>query len=471
MPSNSESELSYLSLAEAARLVQRKKVSPVELVEAALGQIERWNPAINAFLTVLTERARREARLAERAIRRGRPKSLLHGIPVSLKDNFWTRGVRTTAGSKILANFVPHRDSKVAARLAQAGAILLGKTNMHEFAYGATSENAHYGAVRNPWSRDRIAGGSSGGSAAAIAAGIGFASMGSDTGGSIRIPAVLCGVVGLKPTYGLVSVEGVVPLAKTLDHAGPIARCVADICIMLESVAGKYPKGATPPDYSRLRKDRPRRFRLGRPRHYFFDRVDDEVRRAVDAAIKCLESLGAQIVEVPLPHLFDAIEPSTNIALAEATAYHESEGYFPARSGDYSEGVLRRLELGREVRAADYLRAFDVKRQVTHDFEAALAKVDAIITPALPIAAPLLGTKEVTIADMMEPVRAALIRLNRPANFTGHPAISIPCGFTRDDLPVGIQLIGHRWGEARLLQIALAYEDGKEWRERRPKLT
>lgn len=471
MSSSSESELAYLSLAEAARLVQRKEVSPVELVEGALARIERWNPAVNAFITVLAERARREARLAERAIHRGRAKSPLHGIPISLKDNFCTRGVRTTAGSKILADFVPHKDSEAAARLAQAGAILLGKTNLHEFAYGATSENAHYGAVCNPWERNRIAGGSSGGSAASVAAGIGFASMGSDTGGSIRIPSALCGVVGLKPTYGLVSVKGVVPLSKSLDHAGPIARRVTDVCIMLEAVARKYPRGATPPDYRKLRKHRPRRFRLGRPRHYFFDRVDDEVRRAVDAAIKCFESLGAQIVEVALPHLFDAVEPSTNIALAEATAYHESEGYFPARAGDYSEGVLQRLQLGREVRAVDYLHAFDVKRQVTHDFEAALAKVDAIIAPALPIAAPMLGTKEVTIAEMKEPVRAALIRLNRPANFTGHPAISIPCGFTRDDLPLGIQLIGHHWGEARLLQLALAYEDARDWRERRPELS
>lgn len=466
--SHAESELALFPLVEAAALLKRKEVSPVDLVEAALARIERWNPAINAFLTVLADRARREARAAERALRRGVPRTPLHGIPVSLKDNFWTRGIRTTAGSRILANFIPDRDSEVAARLARAGAILLGKTNLHEFAYGATSENSHYGAVRNPWARDRIAGGSSGGSVAAVAAGMGFASMGSDTGGSIRIPSVLCGVVGLKPTYGLVSVEGVIPLSVSLDHAGPIARCVADVCIMLEAVAGEYPKGSTRPSFRKLRKDAPKRFRLGRPRQYFFDRLDDEVRRAVEAAVKTFASLGAEIAEVSVPSLPEAVEPSTNIALAEATAYHESEGYFPARAEEYSDGVLRRLELGREVRAVDYLRAFEVKRLVTAEFEAALTKVDALIAPGLPIAAPPLGQKEVVIAGEKEPVRAALIRLNRPANFTRHPAISIPCGFTPAGLPMGIQLIGCHWGEARLLQIAQAYEDATDWHNCHP---
>ncbi|HXZ12321.1 MAG TPA: amidase [Candidatus Sulfotelmatobacter sp.] len=469
--SRSEDELAFLSIPEAARLLRRKEISPVELVEAALARIERWNPAINAFLTVLAERARREARAAERALLRGHAKSPLHGIPISLKDNYWTRGVRTTAGSRILANFIPDRDSEVAARLAQAGAILLGKTNLHEFAYGATNENVHYGPVRNPWYRERISGGSSGGSAAAVAAGMGFASMGSDTGGSIRIPSVLCGVVGLKPTYGLVSVDGLVPLSRTLDHAGPIARNVTDICILLEAVAGNFPEGFATPNHRALGKTRAKRIRLGRPRHYFFDRLDDEVRRGVEAAAATFQSLGADIREVSLATLADAVEPSTNIALAEATAYHESEGYFPARAAEYGEGILRRLEMGREVRAADYLRAFEVKQQVTDEFEAALAKVDAIFAPGLPIAAPALGQKEVAIGGEKEPVRAALIRLNRPANFTGHPAISMPCGSTGDGLPVGIQLIGRHWGEARLLQIALAYEEATEWHNRHPHLT
>jgi aspartyl-tRNA(Asn)/glutamyl-tRNA(Gln) amidotransferase subunit A len=438
------------------------------LVDAALARIERWNPRLNAFLTIVADEARSQARAAERAIRRGNGSGPLCGIPISLKDNFWTRGIRSTAGSRILANFVPDENSEVAIRLARAGAILLGKTNMHEFAYGITNENPHYGPVHNPWDRERISGGSSGGSAVAVATGMGFASMGTDTGGSIRIPASLCGIVGLKPTYGLVSVAGVVPLAETLDHAGPLARNVTDLCIMLQAVAGKYPKGARAPDHRKLRKSTPRRFRLGWPKEYFFDRVDVELRQAIDAAGKTLESLGARIEEVSLAHLAESVEPSTNIAMAEATRYHESQGYFPMRAAEYGEDVRKRLEMGREVRAVDYLNAFAMKREIEKEFQAAFACVDAIIAPALPIAAPRIGENELMIEGEKETVRSALVRLNRPANLTGDPAISIPCGFTPAGLPIGLQLIGPKWSEARLLAIALAYEDATEWHKRHP---
>jgi aspartyl-tRNA(Asn)/glutamyl-tRNA(Gln) amidotransferase subunit A len=471
VPSYSETDPAFFSIEQTARLLRKKKISPVELVEAALARIERGNPGLNAFLTVVADRARRDAKTAERAFRRGRPSSLLHGIPISLKDNFWTRGIRTTAGSKILADFVPEKDSAVASLLAKAGAILLGKTNMHEFAYGITSENPHYGPVRNPWSRDRISGGSSGGSAAAVATGMGFASMGTDTGGSIRIPAALCGITGLKPTYGLVSVEGVVPLAESMDHAGPLARSVTDVCIMLQAVAGRYPRGTTPPDFRKLRKSIPRRFRLGWPKRYFFERVDAEVREAIDAAAKCLASLGARIEEVSLPHLADSVKPSTNIALAEATRYHESQGYFPARKEEYSEPVCKRLEMGREVRAVDYLNALAMQREMKREFQTVFERVDAILAPAVPIPAPLLNEKEVEIAGAKETVRSALVRMNRPANFTGDPAMSIPCGFTRAGLPIGLQLIGPQWSEGRLLAIALAYEDATEWHKRHPDLS
>jgi aspartyl-tRNA(Asn)/glutamyl-tRNA(Gln) amidotransferase subunit A len=470
VPSNSLPESAYFSIEQAARLLRKREISPVELVDAALSRIERGNPGLNAFLTVVADRTRREARTAERALRRGRPKGPLHGIPISLKDNFWTRGIRTTAGSKILANFVPEKDSEVARLLTGAGAILLGKTNMHELAYGITSENPHYGAVRNPWRRDRISGGSSGGSAAAVATGMGFASMGTDTGGSIRIPASLCGIVGLKPTYGLVSMEGVIPLVESMDHAGPLARSVGDLCIMLEAVAGKFPKGAAAPDYRKLRKSIPRRFRLGWPKEYFFERVDAEVRGAIDAAAKCFLSLGARIEGVSLPHLAESVDPSTNIALAEATRYHESQGYFPAREKDYGEDVRKRLAMGREVRAVDYLNALAVQRETAKEFQRVFEHVDAILAPATPITAPLLGEKEVEIAGEKETVRSALVRMNRPANLTGDPAISIPCGFTRAGLPMGLQLIGPRWSEARLLGIALAYEDATEWHKRHPVL-
>lgn len=471
MPSLSQSAPEFLSIEEAGRLLRKREISPVELVDAALARIERGNPRLNAFLMIVADEARRQARAAERAIRRGNSSGPLHGIPISLKDNFWTRGVRSTAGSKILETFVPDEDSEVASRLVRAGAILLGKTNMHEFAYGITNENPHYGPVRNPWAQERISGGSSGGSAVAVATGMGFASMGTDTGGSIRIPASLCGIVGLKPTYGLVSVAGVVPLAETMDHAGPLARTVTDVCIILQAVAEKYPKGARVPEYRKLRKSIPRRFRLGWPKEYFFDRLDAEVRWAMDAAGKTLESLGARIEEVSLPHLGESVEPSTNIAMAEATRYHESQGYFPARAAEYGEDVRKRLEMGRDVRAVDYLNAFAVKREIQKEFQDAYARVDALIAPALPIGAPRIGENELMIEGEKETVRSALVRLNRPANLTGDPAISIPCGFTRAGLPIGLQLIAPRWSESRLLAIALAYEDATEWHRQHPVLT
>lgn len=467
----------FLSIEEAARLLRRREISPVELTEAALARIERLNPRLNAFLMVAAEPARREARLAEKELsraRRGNDNARLarplFGIPIALKDNFWTRGIRTTAGSKILADFIPDKNSEVAERLAHAGAILLGKTNMHEFAYGITNENPHHGAVHNPWAIERTSGGSSGGSGAAVAAGMCFAATGTDTGGSIRIPASLCGIAGLKPTHGLVSVAGVIPLAESMDHAGPLARSVSDMCAVFQAMAGQYPKGAKTPDFRRLRKDRPRRIRLGWPKEYFFERVDAEVLHAIEAAAKLFESLGASIEEVRLPHVGESVDASTNIALAQAARYHESQGFFPARVADYGEDVSSRLEMGKQVRAVDYLRGLEMRRIVEKDFDDAFERVDAILAPATPIAAPRIGEHEVKIGGEKETVRSALVRLNRPANFTGHPAISIPCGFTRDRLPIGMQLIGLRYGERRLLSIALAYEDATDWHKQHPEL-
>lgn len=470
MTKHSEDELAYLSIVDAGQLLRRREISPVDLVNVALARIERWNPELNAFLTVVEKRARREARTVEHETRRGKWRGPLHGIPISLKDNFWTRGIRTTAGSKILADFVPRKDSEVAARLARAGAILLGKTNMHEFAYGITTENPHYGPAHNPWAKDRTPGGSSGGSAIAVATGMGFGSYGTDTGGSIRIPAALCGVVGLKPTFGLVSVAGVVPLAETFDHMGPIARSATDACILLQAASGEYPKGMTTPDHRKLQKNRTRRFRLGWPKQYFFDYVDEELRKHYDAAGKVFRSLGARVDEVSLKLPSESAEPSTNIALAEATQYHESQGYFPARAADYGDDVRQRLEMGEKVRAVDYLRAIAWKSELTDEFDAAFEHFDAILAPASPIPAPRIGEKEVTVCGEMETVRSALVRVNRPANFTGHPAISIPCGFTSAGLPAGLQMIGPRWGERRLLSIAQAYEEATEWHRRHPSL-
>jgi aspartyl-tRNA(Asn)/glutamyl-tRNA(Gln) amidotransferase subunit A len=464
----SANDLTLLSIGHAARLLRRREMSPVELVDASLARIESLNPALNAFITVTAASARRQARAAEREIRRDGPRSLLHGIPVSLKDNFWIKSVRCTAGSKILADFVPDKDSDVAARLERAGAIIVGKTNMHEFAYGITSENPHFGPVRNPWARERISGGSSGGSAAAVATGMSFASVGTDTGGSIRIPSALCGIVGLKPTFGLVSLAGTVPLSETMDHAGPLARSVTDACIVLQAIAGAYPKGQPRPNYRRLRQGYLKRFRLGWPGQYYFDRVDDEVRGVMDAAAKTLQRVGGRIEKVTLPHLQESVQASTYVGLAEAANYHESQGYFPARAADYGEDVRGRLEAGEKVRAVDYLQGLAVKRMLERDFDAAFERVDAILAPASPIPAPQVGQNEVEISGVREAVRSLLVGASRPANFTGHPALSVPCGFTRAGLPVGLQLIGPRWGEAGLLAMALAFEEATPWHERHP---
>jgi aspartyl-tRNA(Asn)/glutamyl-tRNA(Gln) amidotransferase subunit A len=466
---DSDSDLCFLSIAEAAKLLRARKISPLELVDAALDRIEQLNPALNAFITIVAARARREARAAEREIARGRWKGPLHGIPISLKDNIWTRGVRTTAGSRILTDFIPKTDADVAGRLARAGAILIGKTNLHEFAYGITSNNPHFGPVRNPWNRDRIPGGSSGGSAAAVATGMCFGSVGTDTGGSIRIPSALCGVVGLKPTFGPVSVEGIVPLCASLDHAGPIARSVADVCILLEAIAGPYPKAAQRPDYRKLNRTLPKNFRIGWPEQYFFERVDADARRLIEDAAGIFRSLGAKIVPVPMPHLAGTLLPATNdIALAEAAHYHESQGYFPERAADYGDDVRKRLEAGTKVTAVDYLNGRDKKPAAVAEFANAFERVDVILAPSVPIPTPLVGADEVEISGEKETVRSALVRMNRPANFTGHPAISVPCGFTRDGLPVGLQLIGPHWTEARLLDIAAAYEAATPWHTRLP---
>ena len=462
-------ELSFLSIEEASRLLRARKISPVELTEAVLRQVNDWNPRVNAFITVLEDAARRHARRAEQALRRSISASPLYGIPISLKDNIYTKGIRTTAGSKILFDFVPASDSTIASKLARSGAILLGKTNLHEFAYGITSENPHFGPVRNPWDTGRVAGGSSGGSAAAVATGMSLGSIGTDTAGSTRIPPAFCGVVGLKPTAGLIDLSGVVPLSVTCDTGGLIARSVADVCILLEALAGPYPKNFVRPDVKKLRKKRPRRFRVGWPEQHFFKTVDEEVRRRIDEAVKCLCSLGGSVAGISLPHASDSLEAGTSIQMPEASYYHQSRGYFPQRADDYGVDVRDRLGLGLRVKASDYLRAFDTKALVESEFDKAFEDVDVIVAPACPIPAPLIGENEIEIAGEKHTVRALVTSVNRPLNVSGNPALSIPCGFTGKGLPVGLQLIGPRWGEASLLAIAQSYEEAAGWRNRHPK--
>jgi aspartyl-tRNA(Asn)/glutamyl-tRNA(Gln) amidotransferase subunit A len=474
-----EESFPFAMIEELGALLAKRKVSPVELTEEFLRRIARYNSQLNAYLTVTAEHALAAARRAEKELPRGRRAAgrqrPLLGIPITLKDNIWTRGIRTTAGSKVLRDFVPSEDATVVRKLARAGAILLGKTNLHEFAYGITTNNAHYGAAHNPWALDRIPGGSSGGSAVAIAAGLCAASVGTDTGGSIRIPAAMCGIVGLKPTFGRVSVFGTVPLAPTFDHVGPLARSVTDAAILLGVVTGSDPLDPTSSAHrvedfvAALRKPL-RKFRLGRPREYFWEKLDGEVRRMTEAAVRDMEKRGATVREISLPHLSEATDAAANISLAEARYVHETAGYFPAHAHEYSEEVRQRMDAGGKVLATQYLAGLDVQKRVRAEFEAEFQEVDAIVAPTAPVPAPPIGTEYVEVDGEQIGVRAALVGMNRPANFTGHPAISVPCGFTREGLPVGLQLIGRSFDESTLLRIAFAYEQAHEWRSRHPRL-
>jgi aspartyl-tRNA(Asn)/glutamyl-tRNA(Gln) amidotransferase subunit A len=464
----------FLPIAELAGLLRAKKLSPVELVRAYLARIEEWNPRLNAYLTVLADEAVREARRAEREILRGQRRGPLHGIPISLKDNIWTRGVRTTAGSKILAKFVPDADAKIVQRLRAAGAVLLGKTHMHEFAYGVTSNNAHYGPARNPYDLERIPGGSSGGSAVAVAAGLCAGSVGTDTGGSIRIPAALCGITGFKPTMHSLPMEGIVPLCRSFDHVGPLTRTVQDAALLYDGLRGGGRRESLAHAYRKKpteeRTGRSRRLRIGWPKDYFFDRVTPEVRKAVEAARDVFEDCGVEFREVSLPHLSEAYRAATVIALAEGHQFHREAGYYPARASEYSEELRTRLEKGAQITAGDYLDARRVCREATKDFWNCMDRVDAFLAPTVPVAAPRIGEETVTIAGEEEDVRYALLRLCRPGNYSGMPAISLPCGATPEGLPIGLQIMGFWWREAEMLWVAERFEEATPWHRRRPAL-
>lgn len=466
----SQEDLAYLSVAELAPLLRAKKLSPVELTRIYLERIARINPRLNAYLTVLEEEALREARQAERELARGKWRGPLHGVPIAVKDNIESKGVRTTAGSKILASYVPAQDAPVLARLRAAGAILLGKTHLHEFAYGVTSENVHYGPARNPHDPGRIPGGSSGGSAIAVAAGLCSAAVGTDTGGSIRIPAALCGATGFKPAFGLLPMEGIVPLCRSLDHVGPITRSVEDAAILYRAMLGGMSNlvGTRPP----IKKHNgPRRkVRVGWPRHYFFERLSHEVSQALEAARQLLRARGVEFVEVSLSHLEAANHASLPVALAEAYQCHRQAGYFPSRAKDYSEDVRARLERGEAISAADYLDGQAAFRRSKEEFLDCGERVDALLVPTVPIAAPRVGESTISLEGTQEEVRGALLRLCRPANIWGAPAISIPCGATASGLPIGMQWIGFEGRESVLFDLARVFETATEWHRRRPRL-
>jgi aspartyl-tRNA(Asn)/glutamyl-tRNA(Gln) amidotransferase subunit A len=384
-----------------------------------------------------------------------------------------TRGIPTTCGSRILKEWVPDADAAVTTRLYAAGAILLGKLNMHEFAYGPTGVNPHYGTPENPWDRARMPGGSSSGSGVAVAAGLCAGALGTDTGGSVRIPASLCGIVGLKPTYGRVSRAGVIPLAWSLDHVGPMTRTVADAALVLQVLAGRDPADPSTadvpvPDYRRALEGGVRGLRLGLPKDLFFERLDPEVRAAVLGAARSLEGLGASVEEVALPRIPHAGPASFAIIAAEATAYHEP--YLKTRAALYGADVRARLTAGQFVLATQYLKAQRARQVIRAEVDAVLGRVDALLLPTTPIPAPPLEAREATVDGLTEDVRWWLIRCTRPINVTGHPALSVPCGFTAGGLPIGLQVVGRHFDEAMLLRIGHAFEAVSPARGSRPPL-
>jgi len=456
-------DLARMSIREAADLVRKKKVSPVELTTACLARIDRLNPALNAFITITAESALDQAREAEAEVKRGQWRGPLHGVPIALKDLFDTAGVRTTAASGVFKDRVPTEDAEVVRRLKAAGAVLLGKTNMQEFAFGGSSTVSYFGAVHNPWELSHIAGGSSGGSAAAVAAELCYGALGSDTAGSIRLPASHCGIVGLKPTYGLVSTRGVIPLSWSLDHVGPVTRTVADTALMLQVIAGYDPQDITSeeikvPDYAQTLRANVSSTRIGVPREFFFADLDAEIEAAVRNALSVLGKLTAGIREVALSA--NTMESLRDVVrAAEAYAYHRE---FVAKTPElYQPPTLKRIRAGADVTTPAYIQARRDLTQVRRTAGKSFESVDALVTPTLPIPPPAISDPR---ADDILPA----VRNTSAFNVYGVPAISVPCGFTSAGLPMGLQIIGPPGGDAVVLQLAHAYEQATDWHKRRP---
>jgi aspartyl-tRNA(Asn)/glutamyl-tRNA(Gln) amidotransferase subunit A len=465
-----------LDLNEVSQLVRSKKISPVQLTQDCLSRIERLNGKLNAFITITAESALAEARAAESEIRRGHWKGPLHGIPIALKDIVDTAGLRTTAASELFKDRIPTEDAEVVRRLKAAGAVFLGKLNLHEFAYGGSSVVSYFGPVRNPWDPNHSAGGSSGGSAVAVAAGLCYAAIGTDTGGSIRQPASYCGIVGLKPTYGRVSTCGVIPLSWSLDHVGPLTCTTRDAALVLQAIAGYDRRDlastdAPVPNYIEKISASTSSLRVGIPRAYFYEELDPEIEAAMEAAFAVLKNITASQRDIP-PLATDGsysswTDPYGAVFTAEAYAYHKD--YIEKSPDLYQPATLKRLRVGSDVTAAKYIksrREMDhVRRSIVQVFE----NVDVLITPTVRI-------PPFTIADLqgdIDSVRKkelAMLHNTRALNLTGLPTISVPCGFTRAGLPVGMQMTGRPNDEATILRLAHAYEQATDWHKRKPSL-
>jgi aspartyl-tRNA(Asn)/glutamyl-tRNA(Gln) amidotransferase subunit A len=469
------SDLVWASMTELARMIATKAVSPVEVVRAHLDRISALDGRLRSYITVSADAALDAARAAERALMACDAGGPLHGVPVAVKDLCHTAGVKTTGGSKILRDFVPAEDATVVARLRSAGAIVLGKLNMHEFAYGPEGLNEHYGHALNPWDagQPRIAGGSSSGSGVAVAAGLAAGALGSDTGGSIRIPAALCGITGIKPTYGRVSRAGVLPLSWSMDHVGPMTRTARDSALMLAAIAGRDPADPTTstravPSYVSGLDGSVKGVRVGLLRSFFLETSDGAVRGAVEAAARTLADHGATVDEVSLGHLADIPAATMAIIGSEALAYHTE--WVRTRADEYQPDVIERLRMAAFVTGVQYVRGQQLRELVRREVDAALTRHDVLLAPTTPITAPRIGEREVTVGSSRTDVRSALIRFTRPFNFSGHPACSVPCGVDGRGMPIGMQVVGRAFDEATVLRVADAYQRVTAWHARRPVL-
>jgi aspartyl-tRNA(Asn)/glutamyl-tRNA(Gln) amidotransferase subunit A len=451
-------ELTSLNLHQAADLLKHKRISPVDLIRAHLERIAQLDIRLNSFLTLTPELALQQAHQAETEIQHGYYKGALHGIPLALKDIFETQGIRTTAGSTFFADYIPEADAAVVQKLKEAGAVLLGKLNMHEIALGVTNENPHYGDCCNPWDLTRISGGSSGGNAAALAAGLCMGALGSDTGGSIRIPSALCGVVGFKPTYGRVSLRGVIPLSWNLDHAGPMARSVQDIAILMQAIAGYDPQDAwsvdmSVGDYLTVPEEGLQGWRIAlAANEYFTDAeiVDGEVQSAVSQAAQVFEDLGACVEQVPFPNAREAAMANGLMTPSDAAAFHHQR--LAENPQGFGQDVLKRLQSGAAHTSMEYSLARRMQIILRCQFNEFFNEFDLLLTPTTPITAPMRGS-----ADAVE--RAKLLtRFTAPFNLTGLPALSVPCGWSSEKLPIGLQIIGKAWADAKVLLAGRLFE-------------
>src|SRR5215471_18118634 len=452
------------TIAELSQRIRRKEISPVSIVGECLTTIEKLNPQLNAFITVMAESALTEARAAEEEITRGTWRGPLHGIPIAIKDLIDTAGVRTTSASALHKDRIPTEDAALVRKLRQAGAVIIGKNNLHEFAYGGSSMVSHFGEVHNPWNLERIAGGSSGGSAACVPAGMAYAAIGTDTAGSIREPAALCGCVGLKPTYGRVSCRGVIPLSASLDHIGPLAASIEDAGIVLQAIAGYDPadinSAELPVDeYVGVLKEGTKTLRVGVPRHYFFDDLDPEVSSAMEHALMGISALVSHVNDVSLE-----VPTDRTLQAAESYAYHsESMANSPEL---YQPETLRRLLTGGKVTAAQYIERRRELEWARRNIRNVFADVDLLLTPTTPLPAPSIAELK-TNAEALRPAELKLLRNTRPFNVWDLPTISLPCGFTQSGLPIGLQIAGPHWREDLVLRLAHAYEQATAWHKRR----